>query len=144
MKNLTEHPAQSPAQNPSRQRLPCALACSGCSHAGELADRAARRLQELGVARMSCLAGVGGRIQSILATVRNAPEILMIDGCPLECGANSLRLAGFTKFQHLKLHALGVRKHDSPAREETVQALAEAASILLSGASSPPAAGSSK
>ena len=111
--------------------LPCVLACSGCSHAGELADHTARRLQELGVARMACLAGVGGRVKSILATVNAAPERLVIDGCPLECSAHTLRLAGITEFQHFKLHELGIRKHHSEVSEEAVQALAEAAMIRL-------------
>lgn len=117
-------------ENPSTP-LPCVLACSGCSHAGELADCTARRLHEIGAARMSCLAGVGGRVKSILATVNAAPERMMIDGCPLECGANSLRLAGITEFQHFKLHELGIRKHHSEVSEETIQALAEAAAIRL-------------
>ena len=107
------------------------LACSGCSHAGELADHTARRLQELGIARMTCLAGVGGRVKPILATVNGAPELLMIDGCLLECGAHTLRLAGITKYQHFKLHELGIRKQHSEVSEETVQALAEAAAIRL-------------
>jgi uncharacterized metal-binding protein len=111
--------------------LPCVLACSGCSHAGELADHTARRLQELGVARMTCLAGVGGRVKSILATVNAAPERLMIDGCPLECGAHTLRLAGITEFQQFRLHELGVSKYHSEVSADTVQALAEAAVIRL-------------
>ena len=111
--------------------LPCVLACSGCSHAGELADHTARRLQELGVARMTCLAGVGGRVKSILATINAAPERMMIDGCPLECGAHMLRLAGITEFQHFKLHELGVSKHHSKVSAETVQALVGAAAIRL-------------
>src|SRR5215467_12950448 len=107
--------------------LPCVLSCSGCSHAGELADHTARRLHRLGVAKMSCLAGVGGRVKSIMTTVKRAPDLLMIDGCPLECGANSLRLAGITEFKHLKLHELGVRKHDSEVSDTTVKRLADSA-----------------
>ncbi len=110
----------------------CVLACSGCSAAGELADHAARRLQQMGVAKMSCLAGVGGRIPSITATVRSASGILMIDGCPLGCGANVLRNAGFTKFKQLKLHELGIRKTDvSAVAEATVARLAAAARRVL-------------
>jgi uncharacterized metal-binding protein len=119
----------------------CVLACSGCSAAGEMADHTARRLQQLGAAKMSCLAGVGGRIPSILAAVRDAPAILMIDGCPLECGANVLRHAGLTNFRQLKLHELNVRKHDSGAvGEATVTRLAEAALRVLNMPSenSPP------
>jgi uncharacterized metal-binding protein len=124
-------------QVPKVKSLPCVLACSGCSHAGELADHTARRLQELGTAKMSCLAGVGGRVKSILATVQHAPELLMIDGCPLECGAHSLRLTGIPEFKHLKLHELGVRKHDSDVCEMTVERLAAAATMLLSNAAPP-------
>lgn len=110
----------------------CVLACSGCSAAGELADHTARRLQQLGAAKMSCLAGVGGRIPSIMATVQRAPGILMIDGCPLECGAHVLRAAGFTNFKQLKLHELKVRKHDGAAVDDaTVTRLAEAALRVL-------------
>lgn len=59
---------------------------------------------------MSCLAGVGGRVKSIVTTVQRAPEILMIDGCPLACGANTLQLAGISEFRQLELHTLGIRK----------------------------------
>jgi uncharacterized metal-binding protein len=129
-----------PASPNSSQQLPCVLACSGCSHAGELADHTARRLNQTGVAKMSCLAGVGGRVKSITTTVQKAPELLMIDGCPLECGANSLRLAGITEFKHLKLHELDVRKHTTEVSETTVQRLAEAAQQLLAKTPAPVSA----
>jgi uncharacterized metal-binding protein len=117
----------------------CVLACSGCSAAGELADHTARRLQQIGAAQMSCLAGVGGRIPSITATVQNASGILIIDGCPLECGAQVLRNAGFANFKQLKLHELGVRKNDSAAVDETTVArLASEALRLLHGQAKPP------
>ena len=111
----------------------CVLACSGCSAAGELADLTARRLQHMGAARMSCLAGVGGRVPSILATVQSASGILMIDGCPLECGTHVLRHAGFSGFRQLKLHEHGVRKNDAEAVNKlAVDRLADAALRLLS------------
>ena len=80
---------------------------------------------------MSCLAGVGGHVKTITSTVQKAPELVMIDGCPLKCGANSLRLVGITEFKHLKLHELGVRKHDSEVCESTVERLVESAKQLL-------------
>lgn len=120
------------ASSPTRGGTVCVLACSGCSGAGELADHTARRLQQLGVAKMSCLAGVGGNIPSIMATVQRASDILMIDGCPLECGANVLRNAGFTHFKQLKLHKHDVRKHDTTAGDDaTVTRLTEAALHLI-------------
>jgi uncharacterized metal-binding protein len=127
-----------PSNHETTNRLPCVLACSGCSRAGELADLTARRLEKLGAAKMSCLAGVGGRVKSILNTIQNAPERLMIDGCPLECGGNSLKLAGITNFQHLKLHEHGIRKHTSVVKAETVEALAQTAARQLSRRSAVP------
>jgi len=123
-----------PPAKPAAAPAPCVLACSGCSRAGELADLTARRLQKMGVAKMSCLAGVGGHVKSITTTVQRAPELLMIDGCPLECGANTLRLVGITEFQHLKLHELGVRKHETEMTSKTVQALTDSAAALLNEA----------
>lgn len=116
---------------PNSPSTPCVLACSGCSHAGEIADHTARRLDQLGVAKMSCLAGVGGRVKSIVNTVQKAPELLMIDGCPLACGANSLKLAGITEFKHLRLHEHGIRKHESEVSAETVEMLVNAARETL-------------
>jgi uncharacterized metal-binding protein len=123
--------SSNPPAAESPDPLACVLACSGCSHAGELADLTARRLEEIGAARMSCLAGVGGRVKSIMSTVQRAPTLLMVDGCPLECGANTLRLAGITEFKHLKLHELGVRKHTTEVTPGTIQSLAESAADLL-------------
>lgn len=67
-----------------------------------------------------------------MATVQGASMLLMIDGCPLECGANVLRRAGFSNFRQLKLHEHGVRKGDSGALDHrTVERLAAEAVHLL-------------
>jgi uncharacterized metal-binding protein len=85
-------------------------ACSGCSDAGELADRIARQLTREGAAQMSCLAGIGGDVKSLVAKARSAERILVIDGCPLSCARHTFERAGFKEFQHLGLQSLGLRK----------------------------------
>ena len=109
-------------------------ACSGCSDAGELADRIARRLSHEGAARMSCLAGIGGRVKSLVTTAEKAERILVIDGCPLNCARHTLRLAGFQNFDHLELHKIGFRKGSCPVTEERISAGVQAAKTILSGA----------
>lgn len=47
-------------------------ACSGCSDAGELADRIARQLSRDGAAEMSCLAGIGGRVKPLVNRAASA------------------------------------------------------------------------
>src|ERR1035438_836833 len=106
-------------------------ACSGCSDAGEIADRVARQLTREGAAKMSCLAGIGGRVKSLVATAEKAESILVVDGCPLNCAAHTLKLAGFNKFEHLELHKIGIRKGSTPVTDEQIEAGVAAAKEIL-------------
>ena len=106
-------------------------ACSGCSDAGELADRIARQLACEGAAEMSCLAGIGGRLKSLVSKAENAERILAIDGCPLNCTRHTLELAGFKNFDHLELHELGMKKNSCPVTNERIVAGVVAAKKVL-------------
>jgi len=108
-------------------------ACSGGSDAGELADRIARQLTREVAAQMSCLAGIGGRVKSLLMKAETAERMLVVDGCPLNCAAHTLREAGFQNFDHLELHKIGIRKGSCPVTEEKVAAGVHAAKKMLSG-----------
>lgn len=122
----------------SQARSPKAViyACSGCSDAGELADQIARRLSRSGMGEMSCLAGIGGRVKSIVSKGEKAERIFVIDGCPLNCARKTLELAGFAGFQHLGLHESGLRKGSCPVTEENVSRGLEAGKqVLLKGRS---------
>ena len=120
--------------NPTVPNKPTTVvyACSGCSDAGEIADRVARQLTREGAAKMSCLAGIGGRVKSLVATAEKAERILVVDGCPLNCAAHTLKLAGFQKFDHLELHKIGVRKGSCPVNDERIAAGVAAAKKILS------------
>lgn len=111
---------------------PVVYACSGCSDAGELADRIARRLTREGAAEMSCLAGIGGRVKPLVNKAAGADHILAIDGCPLNCTRHTLELAGFKDFDHLELHKLGMKKNACPVTDERIAAGVDAAKQLLS------------
>ena len=109
-------------------------ACSGCSDVGELADLTARRLAREKAAEMSCLAGIGGRVKSLMLKAERAEEILVIDGCPLNCARHTLELAGFKEFNHLELHKLGFNKGSCPVTEERIAAATKAAVKLIESA----------
>ena len=135
------HAPALPAAAPEPKARPRTLvyACSGCSDAGELADRIARELSRTGVAEMSCLAGIGGRVKNLMQKAERAEHILVIDGCPLNCARNTLQLAGFEEFQHLELHRLGLRKGSCPPTPERVAMGTEAAAKTLKAAVPGPA-----
>ena len=104
--------------NPSAARRIVIYACSGCSDAGELADRTARTLSQQKRGEMSCLAGIGGRVKPLLIKAEKADQIVAIDGCPLNCARHTLEQAGFKTMHHLELHKLGLRKGSCPPSEE--------------------------
>jgi len=110
-------------------------ACSGSSDTGELADRIARQLTREGAAEMSCLAGIGGRVKSLLHQAEAAERILAIDGCPLNCTRHTLELAGFKNLEHLELHTLGFRKNACPVTGDAIAVGVQAARKILTDGS---------
>ena len=108
------------------------FACSGAADVGAVADRAARKLTMDGAGKMYCLAGIGGRVSGILKTTEEAEKILAIDGCPLDCTKLSLEAAGFAEFEHLKVTDLGLEKGKSPATDENIDTVIQAALLRLS------------
>jgi len=110
------------------------FACSGAADVGEIADKAARRLTQMGQGKMFCLAGLGGRVSGIMQTTAAASAILAIDGCPLDCARKTLEEAGFHTFAHLRLTDMGMQKGKSPADEPHVDLAVAAARARLAAA----------
>jgi len=108
------------------------FACSGAADVGAIADIAARKLTADGAGKMYCLAGIGGHVPGILKTTEEAENILAIDGCPLDCTKLSLEEAGFTEFEHMKVTDLGLEKGKSPATNENIATVVQAALLKLS------------
>lgn len=127
----------------AKRTVTIVYACSGCSDAGELADKTARSLAQSGVAEMSCLAGIGGRVKSLMKIAERADEILVIDGCPLNCARHTLEMAGFQRFSHLELHRLGLRKGSCPPTPERLAVATEAAARMIASSKAISKAGSS-
>jgi uncharacterized metal-binding protein len=100
--------------------LPLVYACSGCSGAAQMANDLALRLDRGGLARMSCVAGIGGDVPAILQMARSARAILVLDGCRLHCARRCLERHAISIGMHIDLSAEGVRKRmgeQAPAEE---------------------------
>jgi len=61
------------------------LACSGGSNVGQISNEAAKQLDQEGVGKFYCLAGVGGGIAGITTSCRDADKVIVIDGCDIGC-----------------------------------------------------------
>ena len=84
--------------------------CSGCSSAAQMSNYLAVQLDRIGIADMSCIAGVGGNVKKLVATARSGRKIIAIDGCPLACSKACLDIHSLQPDQHIILTNFGVKK----------------------------------
>ena len=89
---------------------PLVYSCSGCSSAAQLANAVAVKLDRAEVAEMSCIAGVGGDVPSLLRTAKSGRPIVGLDGCSLACVKSSLARHGLAPALYFDLSEHGVRK----------------------------------
>ncbi|MCF7201735.1 putative zinc-binding protein [Pseudomonas oligotrophica] len=105
---------------------PLVYSCSGCSNVAQMANTLAVRLDRAGLAEMSCIAGVGGRVEALVKKAHSGRRILAIDGCPLHCARACLAQHGVTPDVHVTLSSYGLRKrYRQDCSEEEVAALFE-------------------
>jgi uncharacterized metal-binding protein len=63
-----------------------------------------------GIAEMSCIAGVGGNVKSLVKKALSGRDIIAIDGCPLACTKACLANHEVTPSVHIQLADFQVRK----------------------------------
>lgn len=93
-----------------KKALPLVYSCSGCSSAAQMANHVALQLDRRGIAEMSCIAGVGGDVPSLVKVARSGRPIMVIDGCQLVCAKKCLERHGIEPESHLQLNEHGVKK----------------------------------
>lgn len=126
-----------------RSTFPLVYSCSGCSSAAQTANQVALELDRLGVAEMSCIAGIGGDVPSLVKLAKSGRPVAVIDGCPLVCARSCLARHGVTPDAAWQLAEHGVRKRFHTAHDpEQVDTLvgAVAAGLHALGPAAPPPA----
>ncbi len=115
-------------------KLPLVYSCSGCSNVAQLANTLAVRLDRAGLAEMSCIAGVGGRVSSLVSKANSGRPILAIDGCRLQCVRGCLDQHGVRASEHLILSEQGLKKrYGEDFTSETVEEVYLEVVELLAG-----------
>ena len=106
---------------------PLVYSCSGCSSAAQMANYLAIRLDRLGTAEMSCIAGVGGNVKRLVNTAISGRKIIAIDGCPLACSKACLANHAIKPDLHIELTRLGVKKkeHEDFSKDQAAWILNE-------------------
>lgn len=90
--------------------FPLVYSCSGCSSAAQLANHVAVRLDRMGLAEMSCIAGVGGDVPQLLRVAKSSRPVIGLDGCALACVRHCLERHAIPMARYYQLQQYGIRR----------------------------------
>ncbi|MCP4789957.1 MAG: zinc-binding protein [Gammaproteobacteria bacterium] len=91
-------------------KKPLVYACSGCSNNAQLANQVALNMDRAELVEMSCIAGVGGNVPSLVKLAKSGRHIMALDGCNLHCVKSCLHNHGIKADLHLTLTEEGLKK----------------------------------
>jgi len=106
------------------------FACSGAADLGHVSDLLARKLHTKKVRNMKCLAFVSAGITEMIDSVRES-NMLVIDGCALDCGKKTFEKNGLNNFIHLRLTDLGYEKGKTPPNADVIDEIYEKAVFMI-------------
>ena len=90
-----------------------------------MANHLAVKIDRLGAAEMSCIAGVGGDVGPLVRVAKSSRPIVALDGCALRCVLHILKRHQIEPTAHYLLTDYGVKK-----RARTDYDAAEAGEVL--------------
>lgn len=98
------------SEKTSNSDIPLVYSCSGCSTAAQMANDFAIKLDRTGEVEMSCIAGVGGDVPSLVKVATSGRRIIALDGCPLSCAKSCLARHQVTPDIHFELSDFKIKK----------------------------------
>ena len=109
------------------------LACSGGANVGQIANDAAKALDQLGQGSMYCMAGVGAQLPTFIERCKQeGTTIVTIDGCGVGCAKQALANIGVTSDVYVVVTDLGIEKgHHFDTPDEQVAEVADATAKAL-------------
>lgn len=84
--------------------------CAGVANVGQISNAAALQLNEEGYGVATCIALLGTGDAGLKKRIAEADEVVVIDGCPVGCGANIAAAQGVFPAQHIVITELGIEK----------------------------------
>lgn len=98
------------------------LACSGASNVGQITNEVAKKLDIEKQGKYFCLAGVGGHVSGMIASIEGTEHVLVIDGCSVACAKKAMDAAELNDYKYLVVTELGIEKnHDFTLNESDIE-----------------------
>lgn len=105
------------------------LSCSGACDVGHLTDLVARKLAKEGVRKMNCLAVVGAGVSNSIETFKKS-NVLILDGCAVDCGKKIADQAGMENYSYLRMTDLGLEKGKTEVSDATIKKVFDTACVI--------------
>ena len=87
------------------------LPCAGGSNCGQITNRVAVKLDEEGVGRIYCLAGIAAHIDGMVESAKGAKKIVALDGCNVAYAKKTIEHAGLKVTDWICVTEEGVEKN---------------------------------
>jgi len=95
-----------------QDKKPIVYSCSGCSNLAQMAHNISLNLDGDGIAEMSCVAGVIGKVGPIMELANSGRPIIAIDGCSLSCTKSCLEASDLKADYYYLISDLGFEKRN--------------------------------
>lgn len=104
------------------------ITCSGACDLGQISDSVARKMRDNNIRKMNCLAAVAADVTATIELFKES-NLLLIDGCSVDCGKKILDKAGITNYKYLRMTDLGYVKGKTPVTNQVIEAVYEKAVV---------------
>lgn len=101
------------------------VSCSGASNTGKYSDEVARKLKELGHAKMLCLARFSVDEEFAAKSRTEIKKLVVLDGCPVNCAEKIMKKAGVMNFNHIYTTDFGIIKGKTPVTDDKINEIAQ-------------------
>jgi uncharacterized metal-binding protein len=77
------------------------------------------------------MAGIGAGLGNFIDSAKTGGKVLVIDGCPVDCGKKMMEGAGISGFSYLRVTDHGFEKGKSPVNDDAIEKLCAASREIL-------------
>lgn len=111
---MTEKPVCSCSQTTAAKII---IPCAGQANTGQITNLAALQLADEGYGKVVCASLLGTGNEGLIAKAKNAEEVVVLDGCHMNCVAKMAECYGVVVGQHIVVTDHGITK--GPSRSYT-------------------------
>ena len=96
-------------------QTPIVYSCSGCSNLAQIAHDISSMLDSDGIAEMSCISGVIGKVKPVADLAYSGRPIIAIDGCGMGCTKSCLSACDLVPEHYFDISQYGFEKRHKDA-----------------------------